>query len=140
MNHQIRAAVESDASGVNEVSIFLGYRELPEPQAHENLNFLINSTVDNVYVSEVDGKIVGWVHVFYAPKLASESFYEIGGLVVNPEFRGLGIGRSLVQHVLNNFKAKFRVRCNEKRAESHQFYESIGFGSNKVQRVFEIRS
>lgn len=120
--------------------MFLGYRKLPESEAHEKLIFLINSAVDNVYIAEVDGEIIGWIHVFYAPKLASESFYEIGGLVINPEFRGQGIGRSLVQHVLNNFKAKFRVRCNEKRAESHQFYESIGFGSSKVQRVFEVRT
>lgn len=140
MSHQIRTALESDSTGINEVSKFLGYNELSKDQAHEKLLYLINSPVDNVYVSEVDGLIVGWIHVFYAPKLASESFYEIGGLVVNPEFRGHGIGRNLVQYVIEKFKAKFRVRCNEKRIESHQFYELIGFNSKKVQRVFEARS
>ncbi len=58
-------------------------------------------------MSEVNGKIVGWIHVFYAPKLASESFYEIGGLAINPEFRGQGTGRSLVRYVLDNFKANY---------------------------------
>ena len=43
-------------------------------------------------------------------------------------------------YVFNIHSGKVRVRCNEKRVESHQFYKAIGFSSEKVQRVFEARS
>ena len=137
MAYLIRLAKESDAIQINEVSKYLSYPKLSDVQAYEKLQFLINSPQDHVYISEVDGIIVAWIHVFYAPKLASESFYEIAGLVVSPEYRGQGIGCNLVNHVFEYFESKFRVRCNEKRTESHQFYKSIGFKTNKLQRVFE---
>lgn len=137
MTHTIRAAKKSDALQINEISQHLGYVKLSEVEAYEKLEFLINSSQHYVYISEIKGLIVGWIHIFYAPKLASESFYEIAGLVVASEYRNQGIGRSLVDYVFEHFKAKFRVRCNGKRMNSHQFYESNGFKSNKVQYVFD---
>lgn len=139
MKYKIRAAVESDSKEINEVSTFLGYSKLSAEQAHNNLNFLINSVADNVYVAEVNGKIVGWIHVFYAAKLASDSFYEIGGLVVNPEFRGQSIGRSLVQYAFDCLKGTFRVRSNQKRTQAHDFYKSLGFKVTKTQCVLEAQ-
>lgn len=138
MKHVIRLAVEADADAINEVSKFLGYTALSMVEATEKLKNIIRSDFDIVYVAEVEGKIVGWLHLFYAHRLASDDFYEIGGLVVNPSCRGLGIGRDLVSYVLDKHKGKVRVRCNEARVESHLFYEAIGFKSNKVQRVFEV--
>lgn len=137
MTHIIRVADQSDAQQINKVAKYLGYDALPEAQAYEKLELLINSSQDHVYVAEVEGEIVGWSHIVYAPRLASESFYEIVGLVVVPKNREKGIGRCLVDYALEHLNAKFRVRCHEKRTESHQFYESIGFKKKKTQYVFE---
>ena len=87
MTHTNRIADISDALQINEVSKHLGYPELSEVQAYEKLESLINSSQDHIYISEVGGVVVGWIHIFYAHKLASESFYEISGLVVDPEYR-----------------------------------------------------
>ena len=137
MEHTIRQAVESDAKSINEISRHLGYAKLTDAEATEKLRQLIHSTTDEVYLAESKGVVVGWLHLFLARRLASANFYEIGGLVVTPEFRGRGIGRELVNHVSEIHAGKIRVRCNEQRLESHQFYEAIGFSDTKLQRIFE---
>jgi GNAT superfamily N-acetyltransferase len=140
MKYTIRLAIETDNIGISDVSKYLGYSELSRVEAKEKIRQVINSSWDEVFVAELNGQLVGWLHLFYARRLASADFFEIGGLVVNPDFRGQGIGRHLVNHVLDKHKEKVRVRCNEARTESHMFYQAIGFNSKKVQRVFEVRS
>ena len=85
MNKAIfRLAVIDDAEEINSVSTHLGYQRLSENQASEKLLSLLNSEADQIFVAELKGKIIGWIHLFYARRLASNDFYEIGGLVVNP--------------------------------------------------------
>ena len=137
MEYTIRLSNESDAKCINDISKHLGYSELSDTEAEQKLLQLIHSSKDEVYVAELKGNIVGWLHLLFAQRLASDNFYEIGGLVVSPEFRGRGAGRLLVSHVANLHTGKIRVRCNELRQESHRFYEAIGFSDTKVQRIFE---
>ncbi|WP_295890685.1 GNAT family N-acetyltransferase [uncultured Vibrio sp.] len=140
MEYIIRFASESDAAGINKVSEHLGYSQLSSTESTTKLQELLNSPQDQVFVAEWQGRIIGWLHLFYARRLASDNFFEIGGLVVSPDSRGYGIGRALVQYAQAENLGKFRVRCNEKRLDAHKFYESIGFDSSKVQRVFQVRS
>ncbi len=137
MKHTIRAASESDALGINTVSKGLGYSELSSEEILLKFRGILTSTLDQVYVAEEDDQVIGWLHIFYARRLASEDFFEIGGLVVSHEARGKGVGRDLVRYAQDSNNGKFRVRCNELRLGSHRFYEAIGFSSSKVQRVFE---
>lgn len=130
-------ATLKDAPGINSVSLHLGYSEQSNLECQDKLQQLIISPVDEVYIAVVDGDIVGWLHVFHAKRLASTNFYEIGGLVVNPKHRGQGIARSLVTFATKNNPGSLRVRCNEKRRDSHAFYQSIGLSCCKVQYVFE---
>ena len=137
MEITIRSALESDASFINAASKHLGYSELTNSEAQKKLTRLLNSTSDEVYVAEVDNNIIGWIHLFFARRLASADFREIGGLVVSPQFRGRGVGRRLVEHATSMHGGKVRVRCNEKRVDSHQFYRALGFRDTKAQNVFE---
>jgi len=140
MKKIIRLASESDALDINTVSKHLGYSELSAKESLLKLQELLKSTQDMIYVAEVNGRVIGWLHIFYAHRLASENFFEIGGLVVSPDVRGQGIGRDLVQHARDGHGGRFRVRSNELRMETHKFYEAIGFSCSKVQRVFQARS
>jgi len=137
MEHKVRHACEIDAAAINNVSKHLGYSELSVTDTQEKLSNLIQSSTDEIYVAEVRDCIVGWLHIFYAHRLASANFYEIGGLVVLPDYRGRGVGRVLVKHAEDLHQGKMRVRCNELRLEAHKFYKSIGFHSTKNQQVFE---
>ncbi|WP_087022314.1 GNAT family N-acetyltransferase [Thaumasiovibrio subtropicus] len=137
MEFIIRNALGSDGFGINEVSKHLGYAELSSSSASSKLEELLNTTLDQVYVAEIDGHIIGWLHLSYARRLASDNYFEICGLVVSPDFRGRGVGKHLVQFAQDKNDGKMRVRCNELRVESHKFYEAVGFHSNKLQRVFQ---
>jgi len=140
MEYIVRSASASDAIGINKVSEHLGYSQLSSTEASAKLKELLDSSQDQVFVAEQHGLIIGWLHLFYARRLASDNFFEIGGLVVSPDSRGHGVGRALVQYAQDKNSGKFRVRCNEKRRDAHKFYENIGFNGNKVQRVFQVRS
>lgn len=133
----IRPANESDAIGINKVSKFLGYPELPANEAQNKLSRLLRSSDHEIYVAEKERRIVGWLHMFFAPRMASDDFYEIAGLVIDPCVRRQGIARALEGYVSEKHKWKLRVRCNETRTDAHRFYESCGFDSLKAQRIFE---
>jgi len=61
------------------------------------LNKILSSASDTIFVSVEDKTITGWIHVFAALRLESDSFAEICGLVVKEEFRNKGIGKELVK-------------------------------------------
>ena len=133
----VRKATPEDAIAINRVSAHLGYSAVPDSVVEETLRSMTASQTDRVYVAEDAGRVVGWIHSFSAQRLASPPFEEIGGLVVDPAFRGRGVGRSLVDHVQANCAGTVRVRCNETRTETHRFYASLGFDARKTQRIFE---
>lgn len=88
-----------------------------------------------------NGQLVGWIHVFAAPRVESRGFAEIGGLVVDSRHRRLGVGARLVASaeeasVRLGF-ATIRVRSRVTRDGALKFYESRGFLPVKTQRVYE---
>ncbi|TPN86321.1 GNAT family N-acetyltransferase [Aquimarina algicola] len=136
----IREAEIGDSKSITELSNQLGYNTI-HTETQNRLKKIIERTDNRVYVATVSQKIVGWIHGFYAMRVESEFFVEIGGLVVNENFRKNGIGKKLVDKMmewtqLQNCR-KVRVRCNVIRKDSHKFYENIGFEMNKEQKIFD---
>jgi N-acetylglutamate synthase-like GNAT family acetyltransferase len=137
----IRTATLKDAKSINSLSLHLGYESTPHDIAEERLQCLLESANDEVWVFEESSIILGWIHVFKAYRVASSSFNEIGGLVVNPKVRKKGIGRKLVEFAAKqatNQSIELRVRCNSQREETHQFYIKAGFTNSKAQYVFKM--
>ena len=142
MQISIRTAAINDSESLTELSNQLGY-ETKHAEVVNRLEKILANDDNCVYVAVQNGKIVGWIHGFYALRIESEFFVEIGGLVVDEHFRKHGIGKKLVEKVLQWSKLKkcanVRVRCNVIRKESHRFYENIGFAINKEQKIFTKR-
>lgn len=69
-------------------------------------------------------------------RLATSPFAEIGGLIVNEEFRKRGIGRKLVNHFEEQIKEveNIRVRCNEKRNLAHKFYLTLNYSEKRNKK------
>lgn len=136
----IRIATIADSERINSLSLHLGYGSSPQDEADKRLRSLLKSTNDRLLVFEESNLILGWIHIFKAHRVASAMFYEIGGLVVDPKARNQGIGRKLVEFVVEQSAAEnigLRVRCNSLRKETHKFYEKLGFSSTKEQYVFK---
>jgi N-acetylglutamate synthase-like GNAT family acetyltransferase len=139
---KIRAATPEDASAINSLSMQLGYSNVAVDTGYNRLAELLALDSNRVWVAEKNCEILGWLHAFIALRVASNDFIEIGGLVVSPNHRKLGIGKSLTHQALVWAQEKqlaLRVRCNLKRQEALNFYEAIDFVKVKEQRVFEAR-
>ncbi|UTW66926.1 GNAT family N-acetyltransferase [bacterium SCSIO 12643] len=140
MEFQIRPVKSEDALAITRLSDQLGYRS-PQKSIATRIELILKDPNHQVFVAVLNQQIVGWIHGFYVLKIESEPFMEIGGLIVDDQFRKMGIGKKLVQQIViwsnHNGISKLRVRCNVIRLESHKFYETIGFELNKEQKVFD---
>jgi N-acetylglutamate synthase-like GNAT family acetyltransferase len=139
MDLLIRAAKVEDVESITRLSNQLGYTTSPK-KTKERLVEIIASKHNCAFVIANHGNVIGWIHGFYTLRIESDPFVEIGGLVIDEQYRQKGIGRILVQKVTDWAKLKkvgaIRVRCNAIRKEAHQFYNRIGFKEVKEQKIF----
>ncbi len=97
-----------------------------------------------VFVAELTPHgVVGWLHGAEQELLESGARCEILGLVVDPDHRGGGVGRRLVaaveQWAALRGLGQMAVRSNVVRAESHPFYERLGYVRVKTQHAYRKR-
>ncbi|WP_294966079.1 GNAT family N-acetyltransferase [uncultured Flavobacterium sp.] len=137
----LRRAELNDAEFINRLSNQLGYKSTIE-STRNSLSEILNHADNCIYVCVDNENIIGWIHGFYSLRVESESFAEIGGLVVDENYRRNGIGKILVEKVIEWTESKksnkIRVRCNALRKETHVFYNKIGFNETKEQKVFDL--
>ena len=135
-----RPAGLSDATRLCELSGQLGY-PVWEAELSRRLAHLLDRSDHYLLLAEAaSGQVVGWIHGAEQWILESEPNCEILGLVVDQNFRSQGVGRTLVAAVEAWAAARgltsIRVRSNVARAESHPFYERLGFSRIKSQHVY----
>lgn len=139
----IRKGKVSDAARLAELSEMLGYPVEPEAM-RRRLERLSMKPDHVILVAEISSAlVVGWIHAAEHDILEMGSFCEILGLVVAADQRGEGIGRRLLEQVehwaLGRRLEEVSVRSNINRAESHPFYERLGFVRVKTQHVYRKR-
>jgi len=141
MKFFVREAVAKDAEDITGLSKQLGY-SLSADDTLQNLTTIRENKNEMVLVATNEEKVVGWIHAFLATRVESGSFCEIGGLVTDAQYRRMGIGKLLIEHIkswcMTREISVVRVRCNTKRTEAHKFYSGLGFNENKQQKVFEM--
>ncbi|MEM9545197.1 MAG: GNAT family N-acetyltransferase [Bacteroidota bacterium] len=135
---EIRTVALSDTKGIAELNLELGYQtsnDVVEKQLKEVL-----ATNDHyVLIAMNQEEIAGYIHAFRAVRLTTDTFIEIGALIVKGNYRNQGIGKQLVEHLQREVKDmnKIRVRCNVKRMAAHSFYSSLNFEEKKEQKIFD---
>lgn len=77
--------------------------------------------VAETWVYEHQGRIVGFVSLIEA-----EGGSEVGGLFVDPDWQGRGIGQALMNHAVAR-KGTLTVAVFEQNALGQRFYERYGF-------------
>ena len=136
----IRTASETDAETIAHLSCALGYATTGEV-IRSRLRALLGSHNDLVIVA-VDNSdaLIGWLQAHASHVLESGFRVEITGLIVSPEARRLGVGRTLVsaaeQWARKLGAEAIVVRSNVQRTESHAFYPSLGYDTTKTQKVY----
>ncbi len=136
----IRPARNSDASALAGLAAQLGYPSTPG-QVRRRLDTLTEKAAENeVFVAEAGGQVVGWVHVHIYRLLVDDPEAEIGGLVVDEQARGRGVGAALMQAAESWAKEKgcasVYLRSNVIRTQAHEFYKRLGYTIVKSQYAF----
>lgn len=141
MEITIRKIHEDDATAVSLLSQQLGYVLSPFETAHQ-IKEIAASSDNSAFVALDEEKIIGWIHAFKTIRLKTKTFIEIGGLVIDENYRGNGVGKVLVERIkawcIEQNITSLRVRSNVKRLDTNKFYLNIGFSESKEQKVFEM--
>ncbi len=142
MQIQIRKPTLADAESIDRLNIQLGYQGNIKNTTFRLRN-IFQDQAHIVLVATVDDNVVAWIHAFFALRLESDAFAEIGGMVVDERYRKQGIGNLLIRKVqewaLSQDISKLRVRCNTVRKETHTFYTQLGFHETKEQKIFDLK-
>lgn len=93
----------------------------------------------DVLVAEMDGAVIGCINPIIDIRLAEGKAGEIVSLIVSEEYRGLGVGKALVNNAESWLSSRcniIRIRANTVRDEAHNFYNALGYQELKSQKVF----
>jgi ribosomal protein S18 acetylase RimI-like enzyme len=136
----IRVAALEDVDRITELAGLLGYPTSPA-EMQQRLQRLIPHPDHAIYVAQHSAEpVVGWIHVGISDTLVVGQQAVVHGLIVQAEYRNLGIGRSLLQQGeqwarLQNSDTLL-VRSNALRKEAHRFYQQLGYSLLKTQFTF----
>ena len=139
----VRKEKPSDAVRLAEFSEVLGYPVEPEV-VNRRIERLLCRLEHLLLLAELaESGVTGWIHAAEQDVLEAGRSCEILGLVVAANQRRLGIGRRLVEGVerwaVERGLRQICVRSNVVRAESHQFYERLGYARVKTQHAYRKR-
>lgn len=137
----IRRMVVADGAAVTSLSQDLGY-EVTRAQVYERIGSFDNDPLAVAYVALIDGAVVGWIQAHDRRLIQYPRVLEIGGIAVSAKHREKGIGRKLIEEVVNWGRVRGHalvwVRSGAQRLETHQFYEAVGFAREKTSYTFSL--
>ncbi len=137
---EVRAARLEDAAAMAGLSSQPGYPVSALALAERLAGILDRSDELVLVICRPDGTVRGWVHGAEQRFLEADRRCELLGLVVDSRSRRLGVGRQLVsaveQWARRRGVGEISVRSNIVRAESHPFYERLGYQRTKTQHVY----
>jgi GNAT superfamily N-acetyltransferase len=92
-----------------------------------------------IFVAVLEQQVVGWIHIYLCPLLISPLQAQLGGLVVDSNRRGLGIGSKLMHQAETwafSHSCKYlTIFTNITRIETQFFYKHLGYQTIKTELV-----
>lgn len=132
----IRAAKQQDIPILSILFSDLSGHTVSEDDVLDRLKLIEASTIDELFVYEQDGKILGTLSFRIRENIEERSRYgEISVLIIKKEARNAGIGRKLMefaeQHAKAlNCKGTWLVSGFSREEEAHKFYKKLGYTIN----------
>ena len=114
-----------------------GYTEVGE----RDYNYFLNKQF--IYVAEDNQKIVGFItgEILSKKEWYTVQLGTINNLFVLEEYRGKGIGKKLMETMMDAFKEKginnFELYALNNNENALKFYEKLGFRKYNVQMLYE---
>ena len=137
----LRDAMVSDAQALAKLNREeMGY-DFPVEETGKKLQASLENPEKKILVAEIQGRVVGYVHlesydVLYAPHMKN-----VMGIAVAREFRRQGVGKALLTAgeawARETGAVAVRLVSGDARKDAHAFYQSLGYTGNKLQRNFK---
>lgn len=131
----------SDAEAIREINANdLGY-DVPLAVTKRKLQKLLTDPEHHFLLAfEADRTVVGYVHAEVYDNLYSDTLFNVMGLAVAYDYRHQGIGKKLMKELEQEADRRgyrqIRLNSGTERQVAHEFYEKIGFISDKTQKRF----
>src|SRR4051812_24885590 len=136
---RVRRATLDDGSEIARLSGELGY-PCTASQMSARLALLLPQLTQFIAVATEPPGLSGWIAAERRLLLEYGARVEIVGLVVDARVRRGGVGKALVAAAEEWARAQgvdaITVRSNASRAESHPFYERLGYVRRKTQHSY----
>ena len=135
----IRTVKKSDAKRIASLSVQLEH-SMSESEAKERLAVILKNKTQALFVAQDKSEVLGYVSVSANYELLNGVQCRIGGLVVDAQARGRGLGTKLMAKAEEWAKSKgsktMKLNSNVTRVDAHRFYEKIGYLKTKEQAAF----
>ena len=127
----IRNALSTDAMAIKNLLAQLGYPDLTEQDAINNIK-RHSSEGYRLLVAEEDKTILGFIALHWFDLLHwKEKIGRISAFCVDESARSKGVGKKLLKATEDLFAAqgcaKLEVTSNARRTRAHQFYLNLGY-------------
>lgn len=103
------------------------------PQHHAAFRAIRETPGFELYVTRVDGKVVGTFSLAILPNISNggRPVAQIESVHVAEEWRGRGIGEQMLQFAIAEARAagcfRLQLTSNKARTDAHRFYRRLGF-------------
>jgi len=114
---------------------------ISESDLMNRFDFIKNSSIDSLYVYELNGSVIGLLGFRIRENIEENSRYgEISVIVVDPDYQKQGIGKQLLAFAEQkakelNCKGTWLVSGFGREEKAHQFYKSLGYVSTGYRFV-----
>lgn len=86
----------------------------------EKVKEKIKNSEEDIFVFDYKGKIIGYLFGYL-----KDNYYFVDDICVDPDYRGKGVGKNLINHLNEKNEIRLNVWCLNR--EALAFYESLGF-------------
>jgi GNAT superfamily N-acetyltransferase len=137
----IREFEYKDKSHIQQLFAILTGTMISESDLINRLDFIKNSTIDSLYVYELNNTVIGILGFRIRENIEENSRYgEISAIVVDPNSQKQGIGKQLMDFAEQlakdfNCKGTWLVSGFGREEKAHQFYKSLGYVSTGYRFV-----
>jgi GNAT superfamily N-acetyltransferase len=96
-------------------------------------------------VAEVDGTVVGTLHLFFSPSLSFQGGLraQLESVRVDSKHRSQGIGAKMVEHAIGRARERgahiVQLTSEKSRVGAHRFYERLGFKASHVGMKLKLK-
>jgi len=137
----IRKFEHKDKSDIQRLFGILTGSEISESDLINRLDFINSSSIDSLYVYDLNGSVIGLLGFRIRENIEENSQYgDISAIVVDLDYQKQGIGKQLIEFAEQlakdlNFKGTWLVSGFGREEKAHQFYKSLGYVSTAYRFV-----